>query len=87
MGKECFTCGNKISTELTQDQRKKMKAEAIADGVKFPRIPELIYHCDITKKRINQTDPACGDYKSNKVMEDIRIEITKTARKLRKELK
>ena len=32
MGKECFTCSNKISTDLTNEQRKEMKDEAIAKG-------------------------------------------------------
>jgi len=86
MGKECFTCANKKTTELTQDQRKQMRAEAINNGEKYPSIPELIFHCAVTGKQIKQTDPACNDYKLDKLMEEIRVDIAKTARKLRKEL-
>ena len=86
MKKECFTCANKQTTELTQEQRKQMRAEAIAGGEKYPTIPELIFHCAVTGKQINQTDPACDDYKSDKLMEALRADIAKAARKLRKEL-
>jgi len=86
MGKECFTCANKLSTELTQEQRKQMRIDEKAKGVKFPRIPELIFHCKITKKRISQIDSACEDYAANADMVDIRKMISKTATKLRKEL-
>ena len=86
MGKQCFTCANKISTELTKEERAKMRDEEKAKGVRFPRIPEMLFHCDVTKKQINQTDPACDDYIGDEFMEDIRKEISKTARKLRKEL-
>jgi len=84
--KECFTCKYKISTELTNEQRKKLKAEAIANGENFPRIPELIFHCEKTGKQISQIDNACDDYEGDETMESIRIDLSKAARKLRKEL-
>lgn len=86
MRKECFTCGNKISTELTQEQRKQMRDEEIANGIKFPRIPEMIFHCKLTGKRISQIDPACENYTADDVMVDMRKMIAETATKLRKEL-
>lgn len=86
MGKECFTCSNKISTELTNEHRKEMKEEAIARGEKWPTIPEMIFHCKVTNKRISQIDPACEDYSDDANLVDIRKIIAKTATKLRKEL-
>ena len=86
MGKECFTCANKISTELTQEQRKTMKEEATARGEKWPRIPELIFHCKVTNKQISQIDPACEHYSDDADLVDIRRMISETATKLRKEL-
>ena len=86
MGKECFTCSNKLSTELTQEQRKQMKEEAIAAGEKWPRIPEMIFHCKVSGKRISQIDPACEHYSDDADLVDIRKMIAKTATKLRKEL-
>jgi hypothetical protein len=86
MGKECFTCSNKLSTELTQKQRKQMKEEAIEAGEKCLRIPEMIFHCKITGKRISQIDPACEHYSDDADLVDIRKMIAKTATKLRKEL-
>lgn len=87
MGKECFTCANKLSTELTQEERKEMRDAEKAKGVKFPRIPEMIFHCKVTGKRINQTDPACDDYQGDELMVDLRKQIAKTAKRLREELK
>ena len=66
MKKECFTCNNKITTELPNDK--------------------LEFHCKVTGKKIRQIDPACDEYDGDNFMEDIRMEIAKTARKLRKEL-
>jgi hypothetical protein len=86
MGKECFTCSNKISTELTNEQRKEMKEEAIARGKKWPRIPEMIFHCKVSGKQISQIDPACEHYSGNDMMESLRGDIAKTAKKLREEL-
>ena len=86
MGKECFTCSNKISTELTNEQRKEMKEEAIARGEKWPRIPEMIFHCKVTGNRISQIDPACEHYSGDNFMESVRKDIAKTAKKLREEL-
>lgn len=86
MGKECFTCSNKISTELTQEQRNQMKEEATARGEKWPRIPERIYHCKVTGNRIRQTDPACDNYSVDADLAGIRKMISETATKLRKEL-
>lgn len=85
MGKECFTCSNKIITKLTQEQRKEMK-ENIAKGEKWSRIPEMIFHCKVSGKRINQTDPACEHYLDDDDLVDMRKMIAKTATKLRKEL-
>ena len=86
MGKECFTCAHKLSTDLTKEQRKDMRDEEISKGVKWPRIPEMIFHCLITKKRISQIDPACDKYKGDDFMEEVRTEISKSAKKLREEL-
>lgn len=86
MGKECFTCSNKISTELTDEQRKEMKEEAIAMGEKWPRIPEMIFHCKVSGKRISQIDPACEHYSDDADLVDIRKMLAKTAKKLREEL-
>lgn len=87
MKKECFTCANKISTELTDEQRKEMRTEAIARGEKWPRIPEMIFHCKVTGKRIKQIDPACESYSDDPVLVDVCKMISKTAKKLREELK
>jgi hypothetical protein len=86
MGKECFTCRNKLSTKLTQEQRKQMRDKERAIGVKFPRIPGMIFHCKITRKRISQIDPACEYYSKDEDLADIRKIIAETATKLRKEL-
>ncbi len=86
MGKECFTCSNKISTELTDEQRKEMKEEAIAMGEKWPRIPEMIFHCKVSGKRISQIDPACEHYSDDADLVDIQKMLAKTAKKLREEL-
>ena len=86
MGKECFTCSNKISTELTDGQRKEMRKEAIAMGEKWPRIPEMIFHCKVTGIRISQIDPACEHYSADADLVDIRKMLAETASKLRKEL-
>ena len=85
MKKECFTCSNKLSTELTQEQRKQMKEEATARGEKWPRIPEMIFHCKVTGNRISQINPACEHYSDDADLVDIRKMIAKTATKLRKE--
>jgi len=86
MGKECFTCSNKISTELTNEQRKEMKEEAIARGEKWPHIPEMIFHCKVSGKRISQIDPACESYSDDKDLVDIRKMLAKSAKKLREEM-
>lgn len=86
MGKECFTCKNKISTELTKEERDEIKKQNIANGEHFKRVPEMIFHCKITGKQISQIDPACDDYSGDDFMVEIRKDISKTATKLRKEL-
>jgi len=86
MKKECFTCSNKISTELTNEQKKEMKEEAIARGEKWPRIPEMIFHCKVTGSRISQIDPACEYYSSDSLMESVRKDIAQTAKNLREEI-
>lgn len=86
MKKKCFTCSNKLTTELSQEQRKQMREEEISRGVRFPRIPELIFHCKVTGLRINQIDPACEHYKDNPETVYIRKMISETASKLRREL-
>lgn len=86
MRKECFTCVNKLSTELTEEERKKIRDTEKAMGVRFPRVSKMIFHCKITGKRINQTDPACDDYQGDDLLLDIRKGITETAKKLRQEL-
>ena len=86
MKKECFTCNNKITTELTKEEREKIKQQNIAENNRFKSVPELIFHCKLTGKQISQIDPACDDYEGNNFMEDIRMDIAKTARKLRNEL-
>lgn len=86
MKKECFTCNNKITTELTKEEREKIKQQNIAENNRFKSVPELIFHCKLTGKQINQIDPACDDYEGNNFMEDIRMDIAKTVRKLRSEL-
>jgi hypothetical protein len=86
MGKECFTCANKICTELSQDERKELKEQYKKEGKSVLRVPEMLFHCDITKEQINQTDPACEHYQSNKDMVDIRKMLSDKAKELRKEL-
>ncbi len=86
MGKECFTCSYKCSEELAKEQRAEMYAEAKAKGVRLFRAPELVFHCSITGKKISQIDPACSDYSGDSFMENIRKDISKSARKLREEL-
>lgn len=87
MGKECFTCKNKESKELTETEIKKIKADNIANNKPYERIPELIFTCKATGNRIKQTDPACSKYNPDDFMIDIRRDISKTARKLRRELR
>ena len=86
MKRECFTCSNKLSTELSQEQRRKMRNEEIAKGVSFPRIPEMIFHCGATGKRISQIDPACESYNGHDNLLEVRKMISETATKLRKGL-
>ena len=86
MGKQCFTCANKLSKELSAEEKKDIEIINLANNNPYKRIPEMIFNCKVSGERINQTDPACNDYESDKFMEDIRVEISKTARKLRKEL-
>jgi hypothetical protein len=62
MKKECFTCKNKESKELTETEIKKINADNIANNKPYDRIPELIFTCKATGNRIKQTDPACGKY-------------------------
>lgn len=87
MGKECFTCKNKISIELMPEERAEMKAKNIANGERFKRVPEMIFQCAVTEKLISQVDPACEHYVDDETMVFIRKEISKTAKKLRNELK
>lgn len=86
MKRECFTCSHKVSTELTKDERKKLKEELDSNGVKYIRIPEMIFHCKLSGMQINQTDDACDHYLGDKVMEDIRKDLSKIAMNLRKNL-
>lgn len=86
MKRQCFTCSNKESTELTQEQRKEMRNEEIAKGARFPRIPEMIFHCKVTGKRISQIDPACQSYNGDDNLLGVRKMISETASKLREEL-
>lgn len=86
MKKECFTCRFKLSDDITDKQKEEIRLEAKNNGVRFPYIPSLIFHCKITGKRINQTDPACNKYKGDDGMEDLRKHIAVTAKKLRKKL-
>ena len=83
---ECFTCGHKKVTEITKEERLKIKEINKANGRAGKRIPEQLYHCKVTGKQISQIDPACDEYKSNKEMVFLRKAISKTATKLRKEL-
>ncbi len=87
MKKECFTCVNKISTEITSiEQRRIIYREEREDGNNDPYVGDLDYHCKITGKRIHQIDPACENYSGDDIMEAIRKDIAKTAKKLREEL-
>lgn len=86
MRQECFTCSNKLSTELTPEQRKRMLEEELTKGVTFPQIPEMIFHCKVTGNRISQIDPACEHYSEHADFVDLRNQIAKIASKLRKEL-
>lgn len=64
-----------------------MRNEEILKGIKFPDIPEMIFTCKISNKRIKQIDPACEDYCDNSDLLEIRKMLAQTATKLRKELR
>lgn len=84
---ECFTCSNKISRELSSDEQKIIRKQIEeTTGKKFFSVPELEFTCQITGKKISQTDLACENYMGDDFMIDIRKSISDTAKKLRKEL-
>ena len=85
MGKECFTCSNKLSKELSAEEKKLIKEANIANNNPYERIPDMIFHCKVSGKQIKQTDPACNEYNPDDFMVRIRKDISNTARKLRKE--
>ncbi|MFW5847781.1 MAG: hypothetical protein ACOCVF_02565 [bacterium] len=91
MKKECFTCKNKLVEDLDNLKRQKLIKEErkLAKTEKrWPkRIPEQLYFCDITKKQINQIDPACEHYEDHSQLVEIRKLISEKAKELRKELK
>ncbi len=85
--KECFTCANKISRELSKEEREELQKQSIAaTGRKTLFIPEMEFTCKVTGKKISQIDPACDHYSGDTFMEGIRKDIAKTASKMRKEL-
>ena len=81
MGKECFTCANKLSIDLTKEEGEKLRKET----GRFSR-PTLRFECKLTGKPISQIDPACDKYVANTEMVIIRKELSDIAKKLRKEL-
>lgn len=81
MGKECFTCGNKITTELSKEDGEKLRKER-----KSLFRPTLIFHCGLDGREIKQVDPACEYYVANPEMVIIRKELSDTAKRLREEL-
>lgn len=86
MKKQCFTCKNKLSRYLNDDEVKEIKKKLKEDGVKYPRVSDIEFKCKLTNKIISQIDPACDEYEADDVMVDIRVQLAKTARKLRREL-
>ena len=81
MGKECFTCGNKITTELSKEYGEKLRKER---NLLFR--PTLIFHCGLDGREIKQVDPACDMYVADADMVMVRKELSDTVKKLRKEL-
>lgn len=81
MRKKCFTCAHKISRELSKDERKELYRQNPTGFV-----GEMEFTCGISGEKIRQIDPACEHYSGDIIMESIRKDIAKTARKLREEL-
>lgn len=87
MGKECFTCANKISRELSKEERDELQRQHVErTGRKTLFIPELEFKCSVSGNIISQIDPACENYTGDQLMEIIRKDISNTAKKLRQEL-
>lgn len=87
MGKECFTCTHKMCRNLSKEERDELQKKHIEEtGRKTLFIPDMEFTCDIDGKKINQTDIACENYNGDEIMELIRKDIAKTAKKLRKGL-
>lgn len=82
MRRECFTCKHKIRKQLSPEIRKRMKEQAIANGEKFPRIPDGVYYCMLSNAKINQTDLACYKYEGHELLESIRLDMSKAIQKL-----
>lgn len=77
MGKQCFTCSNKLVRELTNDERKQMRK----DGVSLFDIPDNEYKCKVSGKLIKQIDPACEHYEGHQLLEKIRGDLSAWAKK------
>ena len=87
MKRECFTCSNKLSTEITSVERKRaIYKELQDDGNPDPFVGDMEYHCKVTGKRISQTDQACNHYSADALRETIRKDLARVAKKLREEL-
>ena len=85
--KECFTCKNKQSRELTKEERKELNRLHFEKTGRYTLfIPEMEFKCRISGKIISQIDPACEKYEGDELLVDIRKSLSDTARKLRKEL-
>lgn len=87
MRKECFTCANKLSRDLSKEERDELQRQHIEKtGKKTLFIPEMEFTCKVSGKKISQIDPACDQYSGDPLMEDMRKSLSDTCRKLREEL-
>lgn len=82
--KECFSCKHKISKELTIEEIVELQTKYIEFlEKKILFIPKLEFKCELTGIVIKQIDSACNNYSGNKVMEDIRKDISNTIKRLK----
>ncbi len=80
--KECFTCVNRVSIDLTKDQKRDLRKQ----GLRLIDVPDTLRICTYSGNPIKLTYPACDGYSEDSVMHELRIELSKTAKKLRQEL-
>ena len=88
MAKECFTCANKISRELSKEERREYnRLYKERTGKICWSTPEMEFTCKVSGLKINQTDPACEHYEGDEVMEGLRSDLAQWAKKEREKLR